>query len=169
MLTKTVGTEVTTVYDTALTYNVTAGVGHFNGSLVRLYLDYIHSLDTGYQYRVLPYNNFAVVYNLVTNPTYATSSAPVQCKQTLDRSCFSYLLSGGAVMATPWDSQSHLDYPMIRLEKVPAIQVEFQKVFEKSFTEKDCDLFEGPGNQAIAFCVAQVHLGMGTWRAGIYP
>ncbi|KAK8008211.1 hypothetical protein PG991_010762 [Apiospora marii] len=161
-------TEIATIYDTALTYDVTAGVGPFNSSLVQPYLDKINSLDPNYQYGVLPYNDFTVAYNLVTNPTYATSSHPIQCENTLYTDCFSYLLSGGIVMTTPWPPRSDLDYPLIRLENVPSIQIEFQKPHDNEFADTECDLFRGPGGQTVAFCVARVQVGIGTWKAGLF-
>lgn len=167
-LISSVNTEIATIYDTALNYDVTAGVGPFNGSLVQPYLDKINSLEPSYKYRVLPYNDFAVAYSLVANPTYATSFHPIQCEDTLYNDCFSYLLSGGIAMATPWPPRSELDYPFLRLENVPSIQIEFQKPHETDFADKECDLFQGPGGQTIAFCVADVQVGAGTWKAGLF-
>lgn len=96
---------------------------------------------------------------------YSTSTIPLACKDDLHNNCFSYLLTGGIATATPWVPLDHRSYPFIRIKNVPTIQLEFQDTYEKEFAEQDCDLFEGPGGQAIAFCVTEVQLGTGTWRA----
>lgn len=77
---------------------------------------------------------------------------PVYCEGAR---CFSYLLSGGVLMATPWIPLDHDDYPLVRIDQVPSIQMEFE-LRALSFLETDCRSFGAPGVViAIQLCLRE--------------
>ncbi|KAI0872377.1 hypothetical protein GGS24DRAFT_18477 [Hypoxylon argillaceum] len=151
-------TSTLTVYDTATTYNVTAGVGPFNGSYVLPFIDYLNT-----DFPTYPYNYFAPLYSLVNNPQWATLVDPLYCS---GESCFSYLLSGGLLMTTPWMPLGYTNYPLVKIDNAPSIQMEFQQT-PLVFDSSDCSVFGGPGVQiGIQLCLADK--SEGTLLAGIF-
>lgn len=66
----------------------------------------------------------------------------------------------------PVPSGSDSTYPLVSLENVPGVQLEFSELYDKNFTENDCDFFQAPGGHTALFCVGQVQLGSGTWKTG---
>lgn len=146
------------MYDTESTYNVTAGVGPFNGSYVQPFFEYLHSLSPDYPLQTLPHAYYAASYNLVINPIFSTVAKPQGCKQnhTSGSRCMSYLLSGGLEMVAPFTVSTAEDYPMVRITKVPTMQLDFaQDVRSNMFSDGDCDTF-GATNTFIAMrlCLA---------------
>ncbi|KAK8066674.1 hypothetical protein PG997_013421 [Apiospora hydei] len=135
-----VNTSSVTVYDTAFTYPVTAGVGRFNGSLVDPFKSFLHTLRPGYPYTTVPYNYLASAYTLVVNPLIATVAEPKGCAA---EPCISYLLSGGLTTVIPWVPRDHTDYSLVRVKHAPSIQADFTGPLAKniSFHSDDCDIF----------------------------
>ncbi|KAK8135657.1 hypothetical protein PG984_003597 [Apiospora sp. TS-2023a] len=133
-------TSSVTVYDTAFTYPVTAGVGRFNGSLVGPFKTFLHTLRPGYPYETIPYNYLALAYTLVVNPLLTTVAEPRRC--TIEP-CISYLLSGGLTHVIPWVPRDHADYSLVRVRHAPSIQADFSGPLAKniSFHHDDCDIF----------------------------
>lgn len=156
-----------TVYDTLLTYNVTAGVGPFNASYVQPYFDYLKALSPDYEYEVLPYSSYAIAYDLVTNPTYATESLPISCQ---DGECDSYLLSGGVLMTTPWIPTGYSMHPVVKIDSVPAVQLDFEKELdEQAFSDTDCITYGADGVLiAIRMCLQTHESRPGSLIAGEY-
>lgn len=162
-----VNTSLTTVYDTAETFNVTAGVGPFNGSLVQPFMNFLQSTAPGYPYAILPFTYFAAVYILVVNPLISTISEPVHCVGT---GCVSYLLSGGLEMVAPWQNSEHAGYPMVKIENAPSMQFDFSGPVDSAFSESDCDVFGQQGFAiGIKMCVARDAGTEGSLRAGGLP
>ncbi|KAF4609463.1 hypothetical protein G7Y89_g15853 [Cudoniella acicularis] len=64
--------SLATSFDPIYKYNVTAGVGQFNGSYVISYLQHLQDLEPDYPYIILPYNMLAIAYNLVGNSMHAS-------------------------------------------------------------------------------------------------
>ncbi|KAK8071283.1 hypothetical protein PG997_011486 [Apiospora hydei] len=148
------GISVDTVYETALSYNVTAGVGPFNGSLVRPFLGFLDSLAPDYPYTTVPYNYYAMAGGLVAYPTFGVVAEPIYCNGA---GCFSYLLTGGLEMAIPAVPQGYPEYPLVRIANAPAVQMEFthRKEYE-DFNKRDCSVFGAPGTPiGIQLCLAQ--------------
>ena len=159
-----VRTSFITVYDTAVSYNVTAGVGPFNGSLVRPFLSYVSSLSPEYPFKVIPYSYYAVVYNLVANSMFSTVAAPLGCH---GERCAAYLLSGGVIMATPWIPAGNDSYPMVKLDMVPSMQLEFSGQRSLAFEDQDCESFGADDTRiGIRLCVAADSASAGTIQAG---
>ncbi|KAI1121597.1 hypothetical protein F5Y10DRAFT_271913 [Nemania abortiva] len=161
-------TSTTTVYDTAMTYNVTAGVGPFNGSYVQPFLDYLTTLSPPeYPYQILPYTYFAPAYNLVITSLYSNGVPPVRCSGSDD--CFSYLLSGGLELATPWAPLNLSNYPLVKIKSVPTIQLEFTRLRTESFVDSDCQILGDPnGSIGVRLCIAQASDNSGELNAGIF-
>ncbi|KAK8102430.1 hypothetical protein PG984_015576 [Apiospora sp. TS-2023a] len=152
--TTTDGISINTVYETALIYNITAGVGAFNGSLVHPFLAFLRSLAPDYPYTTLPYNYYAMAGSLVVYPIFGVVVAPVYCKGS---GCFSYLLNGGLEMGIPGVPQGYSEYPLVKIENAPAVQIEFTtlKVF-KEFDKRDCSVYGAPSTIiGIELCLAQ--------------
>ncbi|KAH6687226.1 hypothetical protein F5X68DRAFT_9182 [Plectosphaerella plurivora] len=132
-------TSTVVVYDTAHTYDVTAGVGPFNASLVAGFMDYMNATSAGYNFRVLPYTYYSVVNNLITNPIYSSVAAPIDCDGS---ECTSYIFSGGIFMTSAWQPSGYRDHPLLKVSNLPAMQLEFDNhPTGSNFTDVDCDLF----------------------------
>lgn len=143
-----------TVYETAMSYNVTAGVGPFNGTLVRPFLDFLGSLAPDYPYTTVPYSYYAMAGSLVTNPTFGTVAEPVHCRGD---GCYSYLLSGGVEMAIPGVPHGYTEYPLVRIADATAIQMEFTELKNSpGFDKDDCSVYGAPATPiGIELCLAQ--------------
>lgn len=148
------------------TYNVTAGVGPFNGSYVGSYIQGLRDLAPDYKYQVVPYSNLAIVYNLVVNPMHSLVSPPINCKGNL---CDSYLLTGGLVMTTPWPPTNYSEHPVVEVYKAPATQIDFERGLHQgdSFSNADCSVFGADGFLiGIQLCVAESHVASRSYMAG---
>jgi len=136
------------VFDTARVYDVTAGIGPFTSSYVPPFLEKWHDADN---ITTVPYSFSSVVHNLITNNLFSTVADPIQCQHSgRDLECASYILSGGLSMVAPWTPSGMPDYQLVRIPKVPAVQVEFRgRSGPKSFATDDCMLF-GSNDTLIA-------------------
>lgn len=72
-------TSFVTIYDTALTFNATADVGSFSGSLVQPFLKSLQEMAPQYPYTILPYSYYGIAYTLFLDPLLGTISEPVHC------------------------------------------------------------------------------------------
>lgn len=150
------------MFDTALVYDVTSGIGPFNSSYVG---PFIQSLSDGSS-KVIPYSYSSVVYNLITNTLFSTVAEPLLCTPSEgDIDCASYILSGGLSFAAPWTPAGHQGHPLVRIGDVPAVQVEFHgRSGPRSFNDSDCVLFGSEGALIAAeLCLASVD---GSMHAG---
>ncbi|KAK3395199.1 hypothetical protein B0H63DRAFT_556259 [Podospora didyma] len=149
-----VNTSTVTVYDTAHTFNVTAGVGPFNSSLVDPFVKFIRSLAPQYPYQVQPFSYIAWVYILLLNPLTSTVASPVRCPG--EGGCTSYLLSGGLSMVAPWVRQGFDDHTLVKIANAPAVQLDFTGPVDSAFGDADCDGFGQSGVKiGIRFCLSQ--------------
>ena len=162
-------TQLMTVYKSVQTYNVTAGVGQFNGSYVAPYLQQFQTTNPGYEYTVLPYSTIVTASGLVVNPMHSTAISPVTCDK--GRTCHGYLISGGLIMTTPWPPTNWTSYPVVTIQKVPAIQIDFiNGLYNDSFVDsEDCTVF-GADEFLIGmkFCLANSRSSPGSVIAGKY-
>lgn len=167
-----VRTSVITVYDTADSWPVSAGVGQFNQSLVAPFLAGLTSVP-GYNYTILPYTYFAAVYVLVANPLVSTTISTARDNCHGKEYCISYLLSGGLEMVAPWVPQGHPEYELVKVEHAPALQLDFAwPAGQDSFDKADCDVFGSDvAKIAVRLCVKEVEAGrpQGLLRAGKSP
>ncbi|KAI1114517.1 hypothetical protein F5Y14DRAFT_171521 [Nemania sp. NC0429] len=139
-------TSTLMVYDTATTYTVTAGIGPFNGSYVLPFINYLNT-----DFPTYPYSYSAPLYSLVNNPQWTTFIDPLYCG---GKSCFSYLLTGGLLMVTPWMPLGYNEYPLVRIDSAPSIQMEFLET-PLTFSPSDCDVFGAEGVKiGIQLCLA---------------
>lgn len=80
----------------------------------------------------------------------------------------SYLFTGGLEMVAPWVPSEHTDYPMIKVDHAPAVQMDFQGVLdvdEEPFAEADCDVY-GDSETTIGIQLCLEEESAGTLRAG---
>jgi hypothetical protein len=147
------------VYDTALVYEVTSGVGPFSGSYVDSFINSFQDQETDPPTSIVPYAYSSVVHNLVTNSLFSTVTEPVLCEPSeRDLECASYIVSGGLSLAAPWTPAGNADHRLVRIRDVPTIQIEFQgRSGAKSFSDSDC-LFFGSNRSRIAaeLCLSSV-------------
>ena len=161
-------TKLEVVYESVMSYNVTAGVGPFNGSYVQEYLETVQKTDQGYRYVVLPYSTLITASNLVVNPMHSTAVDAVTCGD--NRICNSYLLSGGLIMTTPWPPTNYTSYPVITIRDVPSIQIDFVRgVDNDTFNyAEDCSVFGEAGFLiGMKFCLARSKSSVGSLFAGM--
>ncbi|KAK8099580.1 uncharacterized protein PG998_012821 [Apiospora kogelbergensis] len=147
-------TSNVTIYETALNYNVTAGVGSFNGSYVHPFLDYLKSLAPDYPYTTLPYSYYTLAGSLVTYATLASVADLIYCRGD---GCFSYLLSAGLELTLPRVPQGYSDYPLVRVVEIPTVQVEFALLGpHEQNTNHDCTVYGAAETSiGIELCLAQ--------------
>lgn len=157
-----------TVYDTAYSYAVMAGVGHFNASLVDSFLNHIHGSTSSYQFDVLPYSYYSVVYNLITNPVFSNVHDPVDCRGA---GCTSYILSGGVMMSATWQPIGYDEFPLVQIPRVPAVQIDFdnQPTGRNHTNMADCDLFgDALARIGVRLCMSPSERRPGAVEAGIF-
>ena len=145
-----VNTGSGTTYQPRSTYELTAGVGAFNSSLVEPVIDLYTEDDAS-----VPYGLLALVNDLVTNPTISISVNSIGCT---DPSCVAYLLAGGLITTTPWPPTTDAESPIVEIWNAPAIQVEFEDRISSSdqFLQSDCDIIGDPTKiVAVQICTAE--------------
>ncbi|KAK4445479.1 hypothetical protein QBC34DRAFT_472396 [Podospora aff. communis PSN243] len=163
-------TSLVTVFDTALVYDVTSGIGPFNASYVDSFINAFQDQDTFPPTSIVPYAYSSVVHNLIANSLLSTVAKPVLCESSeRDLECASYIISGGLSLAAPWTPVGNPDHPLVRIKDVPTIQTEFQGRYmtgPSPFSDTDC-LFFGSNRSRIAadFCLSasaegQMHAGL---------
>ncbi|KAI1846979.1 hypothetical protein JX266_006854 [Neoarthrinium moseri] len=155
------------IYDTLNIHNVTAGVGSFQGSYVQPFIDFLQGTQEGYPYEVLPYGYYAPVYNLVINPMFSSLTDPIRCS---GNNCYSYLLSGGLEMVTPWISLEDSSFPLIQIHDVPSIQLEYTSLSDyHRFSSTDCSILGSPASSIAArLCLSMDKSNAGTLNAGLF-
>jgi hypothetical protein len=155
-----------TAYDSGHTYDVTAGVGQFNGSYVTRYLEAIKAVEPSYKYQVVPSTVLATSYSMVWNSLHVISGAPIGCA-----SCDAYLLSGGVTLTTPWIPQGFDSYPLVNVDNAPASQVQFERGMAKTdgFSDENCSLYGGTGNIKLGMkvCINKSKASEGSYVAGM--
>jgi hypothetical protein len=162
-----VQTQLKVVYESVSAYNVTAGVGPFNGSYVPEYLQQYQETNTGYNLSVLPYSTLVTASNLVVNPMHSTSIDPVSCEDGM--ACEGFLISGGLMMTTPWPPTDHADYPVVVIKDVPSVQIDFVRgIHNDMFIDsEDCLVFGQAGFLiGFKFCLAKSQSTKGSLFAG---
>jgi hypothetical protein len=119
-----------------------------------------------YHYQIVPYSYFAPIYNLVINPMHSTGVPPINCSGP---SCSSYLLTGGLEMVTPWIPLENMDYPLVKLDSVTSIHLEFETpLSDTTFTNESCDVYGAPDVLiGIKVCVAD-DTETGSYKTGEY-
>lgn len=158
-------TDNVIVYDTGNVFDVTAGIGPFNASLVQPFIDSLQSSAPQYPYEVLPYSYSSIVDMLLVDPLLSTTSDPVGCSE---EDCVSYLITGGLEMLTPWLPEGFSDYRMARVSRAPSIQIDLEEMSNSTFLDSDCDIFGETGFIfGMRLCIAEEELSPGDIRAGM--
>jgi hypothetical protein len=162
----TVNTSLDTIYEPIFSEKVWAGIGEFQGAYVYPYIHAFQSSDPQYNLSLVPYTNMAPAYNLLANPLYSTVVDPIDCDE---RSCDSYLLTGGMSLMRPWQPTNYTDNPVILLRSISGTQLEFSHGIQEGdyIEESDCDLFYQDGFKiAVRFCVGPSRVRTGSFIAG---
>jgi hypothetical protein len=134
-------------YRPGVTFDVTAGIGAFDGSLVPGIL-----ASWG---GTLPAGVISGDLELLADTEVTIRAEPVTC-DAADPSCSSYLLPGGLNSITPWPPFIDEEYPVIEIFEAPALHVDIVGNVTESFSSSDCSVF---GTAAVVLsvevCVAQ--------------
>jgi hypothetical protein len=97
---------------------------------------------------------------------YTSAVPPIECSG--DKDCFSYLISGGLELVTPWTPLNWSSYPFVRIKAAPSIHLEFTKLIDETFSDADCEALGDPhGSIGIRLCVAADDQNLGVLRAGM--
>lgn len=138
-------TQLIVVYESVMSYNVTAGVGRFDGSYVLDFVKQFRESNPGYEYVIVPYSVLVMASNLALNPMYSTPINPVTCRDY--KACQSYLLSGGLSMTRPSPPTNYTSCPVITIRNVPSIQIDFMRgIHNDTFNDtQDCAAFGEAG------------------------
>lgn len=158
------------MYDIALVYEVTSGIGPFNASYVRSFVNGFQDEETFPPTTIVPYAYSSVVHNLITNSLFSTVAEPIVCRPSerdIGLECASYVVSGGLSLVGPWTPPGNPDHMLVRIKNVPTIQAEFKgRSGAKSFSDSDCLLF-GSNRTRIAaeLCLSAVE---GSMHAGLF-
>jgi hypothetical protein len=157
--------SIVTAYDSGHTYEVTAGVGQFNGSYVPRYLEKIKAVEPSYRYQVVPSTILAASYSLVWNSLHVINGAPIECA-----SCDAYLLTGGVILTTPFIPEGYDKYPLVNIDNAPATQVQFERGMAKAdgFQDENCSVYGGSGNITLGMkvCINKSKAAEGSYVAG---
>ncbi|ORY14471.1 hypothetical protein BCR34DRAFT_560515, partial [Clohesyomyces aquaticus] len=158
--------SVITAYDPVFEYDVTAGVGQFDGSYISKSMENLKNVSPGYPFQIVPFSVIATVYSLVSNSMLAINAAPINCD-----GCDSYLLTGGVMSATPWVPTGYDAYPLVNIERIPASHIQFRGGMsqEDAFRNEDCDVYGSGGFLiGIKMCVAKSRAFPGSIAAGVF-
>ncbi|KAL3481487.1 hypothetical protein BJX99DRAFT_253411 [Aspergillus californicus] len=163
-------TSVGITYAPVFSYPVTAGNGQFNGSTVQPYIDLLQGRDKGYEYTIVPYWMQAAVNNLVATPMHTAAGYPVPVAACAENECDSYLLPGGVIGATPWPPTNYSSAPVIRMNDVPTVQLDFSPGLNGHLFSKDeCTLYGSNDTYVgIRFCLADSRAYNGSFAAGLF-
>ncbi|KAF2464221.1 uncharacterized protein BDR25DRAFT_159442, partial [Lindgomyces ingoldianus] len=158
--------SVITAYDPVFEYDVTAGVGQFDGSYIPRFMEKVKNISPEYPHQIVPFSVISTIYSLVGNSMYATNAPPLDCD-----GCDSYLLTGGVFLATPWIPIGYDSYPLVNIEKVQASQIQFRGGMHETdaFRNEDCDVYGSEGFLiGIKMCVSKSKMFPGSITAGVY-
>jgi hypothetical protein len=156
---------VDTTYATGFAYDVTAGVGKFNGSYVGSYLDMLKNIIPEYPHTIIPSTVLTTTSTIIADSMRVSSVGPVNCAD-----CNSYLLSGGLLMTTPWAPTSYYDFDLVNLDNVTATQIQFESTNGTStFDDGDCKVYGAESFLiGIKVCVKTSDSLKGSFEAGMF-
>jgi len=143
-----------------------AGIGQFNGSYVRSYIQQFNTINPGYGLEVVPFSDLAIAQSLVTNQAHSVASPPINCTED---DCDSYLLPGGLALTFPWPPTNYTQSPVTVIHSAIGTQVEFKEglVSGDAFQDDDCDVFGDTTTLiGVRFCVARSQVQAGALMAG---
>jgi hypothetical protein len=163
-----VGTSLVTNYQSSFVYNITAGIGQYNGSFVEPYLEKLQSHGGNSTQKVLPYSSLARAYNLVSNPIHTVSMPPIDCT---GEGCYSFLMTGGLDLTTPLPHMESPSSPLVEIPEVMGRQIEYQMGLADGdvLGESDCTMYSDDITIiAIRFCLAESRVNDGAFIAGMY-
>ncbi|KAF2267579.1 hypothetical protein CC78DRAFT_591957 [Lojkania enalia] len=158
--------SVVIAYDSGFTYDVTAGVGQFNASLLGPFFSMLKNIVPEYSHQIVPSTILSTTYSLIGNSMHVTNTQSVDCDD-----CDSYLLNGGVVSTTPWFPEGYNEYPLANIEDVPTTQVQFRRWMseEDGFTDENCSTYGAEGFLiGMKVCVSNSNAYPGSITAGLY-
>lgn len=153
-------------------YEVTAGVGGFNGSYVAPYLDGLQNSQPGYGHTIVPFDLMATSYGLIGDSKQTIIAEPAdEFCGSVDDPCDSYLLTGGLLLTTPWAPTNYSSYPFINIYDLPATQVEFQRgiISDYVFSNSECAAYGANGILVgVRLCISNNPQQDGSYLAGMH-
>jgi hypothetical protein len=142
------------------TFDVTAGTGRFNGSLVE-------PLVAEYDQQI-PFGVLASTYNFVTNSQFSVTSQSPSCPESSSQ-CDSYLLPGGTyLMYPPFGTAQSVNHTVI-IHDAPGIQINFTKglVSGDEFLADECSVYGSDESLVgVYFCMARSRMNKSAITAG---
>ncbi|KAH6883593.1 hypothetical protein B0T10DRAFT_518691 [Thelonectria olida] len=156
-----INTSVITSYYPIDVFDVLAGTGPFNGSLVGPFL---RDFNT-----TIPYFALASSYSFIYNPQFSVSLKPSSCAGAMIP-CDSYILPGGTYLMWPQLNSTVPDGSVISIESAPAMRIDFAEGLSSQdnfFSSADCAVF-GKDRVGLQFCLSDSAVHHESLKAGIY-
>lgn len=157
---RSVKTSTTIAYYKLSTFDVTAGTGRFNGSLVE-------PLVAEYEQQI-PFGVLASTYNFVTNSQFSVTFQSPSCPESSSQ-CDSYLLPGGTyLMYPPFATAQSISHTVI-IHDAPGTQINFTKGLDPGdeFLADECSVYGSDESLVgVYFCMAMSRKTKGAIRAG---
>lgn len=141
-----VNTSVTNSCQTLRTFDVLAGTGPFNGSLVKPFLSTYNT--------TVPYFAIASSYSFISNPQFSVSLQPPSCAGGMVP-CESHVLPGGTYLMWPQINDSVPVGLVVHIDNAPAMRLDFAQGLNTSddyFSPASCAIY-GDGIVALMFCL----------------
>ncbi|KAH8690821.1 hypothetical protein BGW36DRAFT_432603 [Talaromyces proteolyticus] len=155
-----INTSTMTSYYPISTFNVLAGTGPFNASLIGPFLQQFNT--------TIPYFALASSYSFINNPAFSISLEP-SCSGSMTP-CDSYLLPGGIYLMWPQLSGNVSDGSVVSIQNAPAMRIDFTEGLgsdDNFFSASDCTVY-GDGLAAVNFCLSESNIHHGSLKAGVY-
>ncbi|KAI2475342.1 hypothetical protein Ptr902_13265 [Pyrenophora tritici-repentis] len=157
-----VNTSTTTSYYPTNSFEVLAGTGSFNRSLV---LPLIRTVKDA-----IPYLAITASYSFINDPQFSVSLEPSSCVGHITP-CDSYCFPGGIYLMWPQLNNSSLPVDsVVSIKNAPAMRMDFAEGLSSDdnfFLEADCIVYGG-NNTVVKFCLAKSNVYQGSLKAGIY-
>ncbi|KAI8710957.1 hypothetical protein NCS52_01524600 [Fusarium sp. LHS14.1] len=156
-----INTSVTTSYYPIDVFDVLAGTGPFNGSLVGPFLREFNT--------TIPYFAIANSYSFIYNPEFSVSLQPSSCAGGMIP-CDSYILPGGTYLMWPQLNSTVSVGSVISIESAPAMRINFAEGLSSGdnfFSSADCAVF-GENRVGLQFCLSDSTVHHESLKAGIY-
>ncbi|KAM5529869.1 hypothetical protein FOXYSP1_17713 [Fusarium oxysporum f. sp. phaseoli] len=155
-----INTSVITSYYPIDVFDVLAGTGSFNGSLVGPFL---RDFNT-----TIPYFAIANSYSFIYNHQFTISLQPSSCTDGMIP-CDSHILPGGTYLMWPQLNRTVPVGSVISIESAPAMRIDFAEGLSSQdnfFSSADCAVF-GKNRVGLQFCLSDSTIHHESVKAGM--